>query len=515
MKEAAAMGVMVSLKELKKMFAFDDFPKLKNRVKKLLGSFRKSLTSVISKGVEAEMTLAAEKGSDIVQAVVGKIPATAVLPKEIQVAEEVMVRKEVVDAFLQRRVNGLSLSDRVWKLTDQMKEEIEMILDLGIRESKSADELSRDLRKYLQHPDELYRRVRDEHGNLIPSKKAQTFHPGRGVYRSSYMNARRLAATETNIAYRKADYDRYQQLDFVVGIEIHLSNNHNCKGVPEGMFHDICDELAGKYPKDFLFVGWHPHCRCYVTTILKTDEELAADRKRMLNGEPLNGDSVNRVDDVPDNFKKWLKDNEERIERAKNLPYFLRDNGSLDDEGEYRLKEFGDAKEEDEISLARKKYQSYDENWERVYFNDTNGGYNVYHRLHQFSGTKAKGAKMSGGEAEKLVGRILARVNAKRVEFLLENKGAKGNPDLGFDELTWDVKYISKANVGTIRKYIEDSRKADCAIFYWDDENKIEDLKEAINRSIGKYRKKGELSSLPSMYYINSEEELVCLFFNS
>ena len=24
------------------------------------------------------------------------------------------------------------------------------------------------------------------------------------------------------------------------------------------MFHDICDDLKGRYPKDFKFTGWHP-----------------------------------------------------------------------------------------------------------------------------------------------------------------------------------------------------------------------------------------------------------------
>ena len=105
-------------------------------------------------------------------------------------------------------------------------------------------------------------RVRDKHGNLRLSKAAKAYHPGRGVYRSSYRNALRLTATENNMAYRTADHLRWQQQPFVVGIEIKLSNNHTCKGVI-GRFVDICDDRAGVYPKDFKFVGWHPHCRCY------------------------------------------------------------------------------------------------------------------------------------------------------------------------------------------------------------------------------------------------------------
>ena len=134
------------------------------------------------------------------------------------------------DAFIARKQNGLGLSDRVWRYTDEFKEEMEMGLDLGIRGGLSADQISRDLRQYLQHPDKLFRRVRDEHGILHPSKRAAAFNPGRGVYRTSYLNARRLAVTETNTAYRTADHERWQNLDFVVGIEIHLSGNHTCKG---------------------------------------------------------------------------------------------------------------------------------------------------------------------------------------------------------------------------------------------------------------------------------------------
>ena len=168
--------------------------------------------------------------------------------------------------------------------------------------------------------------MRDKDGVLRLSKNAKAFHPGQGVYRSSYMNARRLAATEINMAYRTSDDVRRKQLDFVVGIEVKLSNNHNCKGVPEGEFKDICDDLQGKYPKTFKFVGWHPNCRCYTVSILMTDEELLENLKRRKEGkEPI--ESVNEVKDVPQGFKDWVNDNQERISRAKSLPYFLRDNG--------------------------------------------------------------------------------------------------------------------------------------------------------------------------------------------
>ena len=235
-----------------------------------------------------------------------------------------------LDAFLARKENGLNLSDRVWRYTEAFKNEIEFGLDVGIRNGLSADEMSRELRQWLQHPDMLFRRVRDEHGQLKLSQRAAAFHPGKGVYRSSYKNARRLAATETNIAYRTADHERWQQLDFVVGIRIVLSNNHTLLG-SDGKPHpftDICDDLAGSYPKDFKFTGWHPLCRCHAVPILKTTDEINRDNQAILQGGEPSEQSVNTVEDVPKGFKNWVYNNTPRIIKAHQLPYFMTDNSN-------------------------------------------------------------------------------------------------------------------------------------------------------------------------------------------
>lgn len=298
-----------------RLFSFDDYPAIKKQVEKLLQKLQDGVSSIILNGIKSEWTLANNKNSELARQVFGD--NISKLTKE-QERRYFSTNDSAREAFEKRKVNGLNLSDRVWRYTDQFKSEIELGLDIGIRNGLSADEMSQELRQYLKYPDKLFRRVRDEHGELQLSKRAAAFHPGRGVYRSSYKNARRLAATETNIAYMTADYERWQQLDFVVGIEIKLSNNH-----PEP---DICDDLKGRYPKDFKFTGWHPHCRCRAVTILKTDEEIAEDTRRILDGKPLDGKSVNRVDDVPDNFKKWLQDNRERAKRSYSMPYFIKDN---------------------------------------------------------------------------------------------------------------------------------------------------------------------------------------------
>nr|DAI28847.1 MAG TPA: minor capsid protein [Caudoviricetes sp.] len=290
-------------------FSFSDYPITRKRLNDLLVAFKKQMEVAILSGVRSAWTLANNKNNELANRVFGENVGKLT---QRQYRQYYSNNEEARQAFEQRKINGLSLSERVWNYADQFKDEMELGLDIGIRNGRSADALSRDLRSYLKEPNKLFRRVRNEYGQLVLSERAKSYNPGRGVYRSSYKNARRLAATETNTAYRTADHLRWEKMDFVVGIEIHLSNNHTLNGKP---FHDICDELAGKYPKSFKFTGWHPHCRCFATTILKTPEEIKS-------GKP----SKNEVKELPSNFKEWLENNKERIDNASSLPYFIKDN---------------------------------------------------------------------------------------------------------------------------------------------------------------------------------------------
>lgn len=319
-KEAARLSVSITDFSPDKPFSFSDYPITRKRIENLLDGLKSGLSSAIINGVNSAWTLSNNKNNELARQVfgdnVGKL-------SQAQYRRYFSTNDEAREAFIARKINGLNLSDKVWRYTEQFKEEIELGLDVGLRNGISADDMTKELRQYLRHPDMLFRRVRDEHGVLQLSQRAAAFHPGQGVYRSSFKNARRLAATETNIAYRTADYTRWQDLDFVVGIEIKLSNNHTLNGVA---FRDICDELKGLYPKTFKFTGWHPHCRCHAETVLKTEEEMAEDNRRIMAGEePVQG-SMNEVKDVPANFKQWLEDNEERAKRSFSVPYFITDN---------------------------------------------------------------------------------------------------------------------------------------------------------------------------------------------
>lgn len=179
--------------------------------------------------------------------------------------------------FQNGKLGDYSLSNRVWKYTKQFEGQMADAITIALKNGDSSQDLSRDIKKYLNNPDALFRRVRDEKGQLHLSKNAQLYHPGQGVYRSAHKNAMRLARTEINRAYKLSENKRWASLDFVIGFEIKLSNNHTLNGRP---FIDVCDELKGKYPKSFQFYGWHPSCRCFQIPILKPMEIFTDELKQ-------------------------------------------------------------------------------------------------------------------------------------------------------------------------------------------------------------------------------------------
>lgn len=310
--DAIRMGVNVNY-DPKKPFHFSDYPHLRERSNTMLTNLTNGIVKVISAGLQSEWLLAEQKNDDLVKKLFGENIPDAV-------SDRFLGRNlEALAAFQNRKVNGLDLSKRVWSLTMHFTSEMEMALDVGLLEGKSAQQLSRDTRTFLDEPEKLFRRVRDARGQLHLSKRAALYNPGQGVYRSSYKNAMRLARTEINMAYRESDHERWKSMDFVVGVEIRRSNNRfECP---------TCGPLAGKYPKQFKFSGWHPQCRCYAVAILASKVERDAMVDKILADEdPSSLASENQVRDMPDNYRHWINQNRRRLLSAQNKPYFIRDN---------------------------------------------------------------------------------------------------------------------------------------------------------------------------------------------
>lgn len=313
-------------------------PTEKDKVQALLDLYAKSVISLIEQGVTRAVLLSSQIQQSALSAYT-----------RMQGAAVDEWRTNTTKAFIESRMKrdgGLNLSDRVWNYTQQTKAEFEMamsqVLEKGISKGISAETLGRQIRQMLNNSDMMYRRyhlkklmsdgtkkdvvewrrrVIDDNGKMHFVKE-DLANVGRGVYRSARQNALRLTITETNMAYNYANCKRWSDEPYVLGIRIRLSGNH-----PE---EDICDELQGDYPKDFMWRGWHPRCRCSMSSILMDrNSEEWKNLRSMSEKDYYAYKSPNLVEDTPTAFKKWVKNNAKKLSEARDngkLPYFVRDN---------------------------------------------------------------------------------------------------------------------------------------------------------------------------------------------
>lgn len=210
-----------TIKNTDKTFTLNLYPSIRAKIDTVLREMQKELIKTVNKATKEAWDLSNKKNDIVTKTVLGKRS----LPKGV--TDKIFnPNLRAFDAFMARRDKGLSLSKRIWNNIKPFRYELEAGLTAGINEGKSAASMATEMKKYLKEPDKLFRRVKDADGKMRLSKAAKEYHPGQGVYRSSYKNALRLTRTETNMAYRNADYERWLNMPFVLGIEIKLSNSH-------------------------------------------------------------------------------------------------------------------------------------------------------------------------------------------------------------------------------------------------------------------------------------------------
>lgn len=281
-----------------KPFAFSDYPETRHAVTRMKQTFVNNMSSIIYNGVSQEW-----RESNLYQDMLAEdfIRETNVVIDGQKRSHYYETDNGALKAFRRRQDKGLKLSTNIWNQAKDMQTELEATLSCAIEKGMDAVTLSKRVSKYLEDYDKIKKDYKELYGKAVDIHDCE--------YRSM-----RLARSEINMAYRSAENARWQDMDFVIGMEIKTSNNH-----PDA---DVCNELAGKYPKDFDWVGWHPNCRCFKIPILKKPSEAFDE-----DGESK--PSPDEVKDMPDNFKKWVKSNERRILAARDHgtePYFIRDN---------------------------------------------------------------------------------------------------------------------------------------------------------------------------------------------
>lgn len=294
------------------VFSLNQYPALKQRIEAAIAKLHPRIYGALVNSIKASWDLSNKKNDIIVdRRIAERRPNKKV--KQILYDPNIEAR----DNFVARTEKGLNLSDRVWNTLEPFKSELEAGLGQAITNGQSAKTAASNLQKYLLEPDKVFRRVR-ENGKLRLSRAAKAYHPGQGVYRSSAKNAFRLTRTENNIAYRSADFERWNNLPFVIGIEVKLSNNHPT--------YDICDRCKGIYPKDFKFTGWHAQCRCYQVPKMVSDEEYDKMEDALLAGQEIDTEGIRQVVGPPPGFNEFVKENSKRIAGWKNTPYWVKDN---------------------------------------------------------------------------------------------------------------------------------------------------------------------------------------------
>lgn len=266
LEAAKIVGITDFTIDSDRTFMWSDYPQTRKRIRDLQERFVEDIGSVIYSGTSEEW----KNSNEVQDLLANKVLQTygATIGKE---KYEILYQpnNDALKAFQQRKDKGFTISDKLWNQSTLYKQELEEAISCAIQKGTSAITLSKQISKYLLDFPQLQKDYKERFGKASRAMDCE--------YRSI-----RLAASEINMAYRQAENLRWQQMDFVVGYEIKLSNNHTCNGKP---FQDICDILAGKYPKDFQWTGWHPLC-------YSDDSEVLTNRGWKLFKDVLDDDLI-------------------------------------------------------------------------------------------------------------------------------------------------------------------------------------------------------------------------------
>jgi len=292
-KEAATIAVQSGYDgESNKEFRFSDFVRSRRGVKDLTTHFVRDIHTLIYANTTEEW-----KQSNLIQDLLANdvLKAYGVRRGGQRTKVYYQTNGSALQAFQRRRDKGMNLSQKLWNQSENMVREMEYCISSAIQKGMSAVTLSKRVSKYLHDFPSLQKDYKQKYGKAVDCHDCE--------YRSI-----RLARSEINMAYRSAEQERWKQMDFIKGYEIKLSGSH-----PKD---DICDELAGVYPKWFKWTGWHPNDLCYVVPIVMTDDEWYSGKGK-------------EITELPEQTLAWFHDNSEKIMLAKQretLPYWIRDN---------------------------------------------------------------------------------------------------------------------------------------------------------------------------------------------
>lgn len=215
------------------------------------------------------------------------------------------VNNDVIGRILQGGLykDNRSLSERIWRYSDNTMSDIQYIIAKGMAEQKSYLEMIKDLEKYV---DPTAKKPWN-FGTVYPNLKNKQVD----------FNAQRLLRTSINHSFFTSNMAKAKENPYVEAVHWNLSSVHYERQVKH-FGEDICDEYAnqdryklgtGNFPKDNVPLP-HPQCLCYQSMVIpKSLEDIGRELGMWVRG----------VDNpVLDNWFKINKTNRVKVETKPN-----------------------------------------------------------------------------------------------------------------------------------------------------------------------------------------------------
>lgn len=183
------------------------------------------------------------------------------------------------------RHGGLTLSERVWRISKHAKQGITRVIEDGVARGLDSRKLAKQVQQYVQPG--VWTAMKNEKRRDL------------GVAADVSYEAMRLAVTETNNAFHEGTVSAYQAIPSSTGIYWRLSGRH--------VINDVCNDYAahngnGFYPKGEEPAKPHPWCFCVAIPAM---EETNAFKTRMREW-------MKDKNSHPD-IEKWYQDNAKRF----------------------------------------------------------------------------------------------------------------------------------------------------------------------------------------------------------
>jgi len=171
--------------------------------------------------------------------------------------------------------DGLTLSDRIWKLEKHIWQRTDAIVLSGIARGQSAIDMAKELQRDIlgiTKPEQIPENLRWTTGISRSVRGRGTIH----------YNALRLARTEIANAYHEAEVMSATASRVVLGLKWNLSPAHGQ--------YDVCDQLAsqdvygigeGVYPPGSTPLCPHPNDMCFVTREIRPASEWGKARPKV------------------------------------------------------------------------------------------------------------------------------------------------------------------------------------------------------------------------------------------